>query len=210
MIKKIFKENYMYLIILVLLILVFYFTFNSKLGVRITEFDNTVFILKDKIVTNKLTNIFTTLTFVGDFYIPFIIIVCILMFKKKKANFGILIFGYALSGLVTLISKNVIARPRPLNAFIDIPSSYSFPSGHTMTSFVFYITLCFLLTYNSKKNIKYVSFIFSILFVLLIGFSRIYLGVHFLSDVLCGLLFGIVIFLMIVNIVNKNYKERLK
>lgn len=79
-----------------------------------------------------------------------------------------------------------------------------------MTSFVFYITLCFLLTYNSKKNIKYVSFIFSILFVLLIGFSRIYLGVHFLSDVLCGLLFGIVIFLMIVNIVNKNYKERLK
>ena len=79
-----------------------------------------------------------------------------------------------------------------------------------MTSFVFYITLCFLLTYNSKKNIKYVSFIFSILFVLLIGFSRIYLGVHFLSDVLFGLLFGIVIFLMIVNIVNKNYKERLK
>ena len=89
------------------------------------------------------------------------------------------------------ILKNVIARPRPftqlsgLNVLIPKPSDFSFPSGHTASSFAAAGAFFY---YNNKK-----WGIFALILASFIGFSRLYLGVHYPSDVLFGALLGMLI-----------------
>ena len=135
---------------------------------------------------------------------------CILLFIKNKWCFTLITGSYAVSGLVVLTTKLLVRRPRPLVALIDIPKSYSFPSGHTLTSIVFYMVLWYLLTKNTNKFNKVVFFTSFILLAVLVGFSRIYLGVHFFSDVMGGLLLAIPCTLMCLNIISKNFGEKLK
>ena len=88
--------------------------------------------------------------------------------------------------------KNLIGRDRPLGAEVYEGFSYSFPSGHSLNSFFFYGFIAFMIFRFSKIEIriKYaIAFILSTI-VVLIGLSRIYLGVHFLSDVIGGYLIG--------------------
>lgn len=77
-------------------------------------------------------------------------------------------------------------RPEPFFNY-PLPASYSFPSGHSLASFCFYGTLALLITDRIKNpKLKILIWVLSAVFVFLIGVSRIYLGVHFPSDVLAG------------------------
>ncbi len=209
MIKKIIKENWIYLLIIFVIILINYVVFNSKYYVEIFKFDNNFFGIIDNFRSDSLTNIFKIITHFGDFYIPFIILVCVLLFKKNKWVFTLQTGGYAIAGIVTYLSKIIIRRVRPVSALIDMPSSYSFPSGHTLTSFVFYILLVYLLTYNCKKEVRNSLIILTSIFTLLIAFSRPYLGVHYLSDIIGGFILSIPTLLMLINIIGKNFSKKL-
>lgn len=110
-------------------------------------------------------------------------------------------FYIGFSVIIILIFKPIFKRKRPFNAslFIDNKSninfekghdSYSFPSGHSVTSMVFYLVL--LNKYNDISN-------FIAIIPLLVGFSRIYLGVHFPSDVISGFIFGAIYYSVIKN-----------
>ena len=209
MIKKIIKENKWYLLWIILTITILTILMKSSFSDTVMIIDNKIIKIMSNIVYDSLTSIFKIITIFGDLYIPIIIIVCIFIFLKNKWYFYLLTSGYAFSGIITYVSKFLTGRARPVSALIDIPKSFSFPSGHTLTSLVFYILLCYLIVCNKDKKTKIISMIFVTIFVLLIAISRIYLGVHYFSDVIGGILIGVPCILFIINVIKKNFKEKL-
>ena len=210
MAKKILKENYIYLIVIGLIILITSIIMRSSLHDKIIIFDYKVIELVNSLLNDNIVNTFKILTKFGDIYIPVCILVCILIVLKNKWIFALQASGYALAGIITYFSKLFAGRARPVEALIKIPKSFSFPSGHTLTSIVFYVLLCFLLTYNMDIKKRKIIIFISFLFVSLIASSRIILGVHYFSDVVGGVLIGIPCLLMLFNIISKNFNDKLK
>ena len=210
MIKRIVKENLKYLITMILMIIVFSIIMRSSLHDSIILFDSKINIFMKEIFNKSLTSIFSIVTNFGDYYIPLIICMCIFLIFKNKWYFLIISFGYLFAGVTTYIAKYLALRPRPLEALIEIPRSYSFPSGHTLTSLVFYCLLCYLLTFNCSKKVKLIWFIITTIFVCIIAISRIYLGVHYFSDVAGGYIIGIPCLMIVINTIENFYKEKLK
>lgn len=111
----------------------------------------------------------------------------LLILKKRHAVW--LLLGATLGGLVLMnLLKSLINRPRPqLVPHLSYTDSPSFPSGHAMLSAVVYLTLGALLTRLLEKR-RHKTFVLSVALLLtfLIGVSRVYLGVHYPTDVLAG------------------------
>lgn len=131
------------------------------------------------------------ITFLGDVGLVWILISVILLFFKKTRILGIqLLISIVFAFIVyQCILKPLIARPRPFvqnpefTLLIKAPKDFSFPSGHTACGFSFVVIL-FL-----AKNKWWIP---SLVLACLIGFSRLYLYVHFPTDVLCGAICGTV------------------
>jgi len=134
------------------------------------------------------------------------ILITILLLSSKKNRFAGLVMALALIscvliGNVTL--KHLVARIRPFNIHNEIvlliphPTDFSFPSGHTMSSFA---ATTVLLLYNKKWGI------WATILAILIAFSRLYLYVHYPSDILAGLIIGILIAIASTKLLN-NYKN---
>ena len=139
-----------------------------------------------------LTNIFKTVTEFGDAIILIIITLLILLVFKER-TFGFLVaINLVLSFVLGQIVKLIFIRERPtINVLIDI-GGYSFPSGHSTVSMAFYgflIYLCYKKIDN--KILKWFLIILQALLILTIGYSRIYLGAHFPSDVIAGFSLGL-------------------
>ena len=195
--------------IIILLIVSFIVIKNSSLYKSIVNFDYKVIEFFGNINDKRLTAAMSFITNFGDWYIPILIIVCIFLIIKNKWYFYILSSSYLLSGIVVFITKILVARPRPLEALIKIPSSYSFPSGHTLTSLIFYMTLFYLMTEKSNKLIRITFGLLFCFLIVVVAFSRVCLGVHFFSDVVGGFILGMPCLLCCINIIEKNFKEKL-
>ncbi|MFZ5955660.1 MAG: phosphatase PAP2 family protein [Nanoarchaeota archaeon] len=116
-----------------------------------------------------------------------------LWIKSFKKESVFLSFTIILNSVIIFLLKNFIQRTRPLNALI-LENSFSFPSGHTTTAVVFFGILSFLIFKKMHSiSLKIFSIIFSIFMMLLIGFSRLYLNVHWATDILAGFSLGIFI-----------------
>ncbi len=207
MIKKIVKENLVYLLTIIFLILIFTFIKNSSLYDKILNFDHKIISFRDIYIDEKLTLSFKNITFFGDYYIPILIIVCVFIFNKNKYHSYVNFVNYLIALVITFITKVIVNRARPNVNLIAIPDKYSFPSGHTLTSIVFYTFLCYVATYNRKTRKILLPIV--ILLILAISVSRIYLGVHYFSDVVGAIILSIPILLMNINIFNKHVKEKL-
>ena len=195
--------------IIILLIVSFIVIKNSSIYKYIVNFDYKVIEFFGNVNDKRLTTSMSFITNFGDWYIPILIIVCIFLIIKNKWYFYILSSSYLLSGIVVFITKILVARPRPLEALIKIPSSYSFPSGHTLTSLVFYMTLFYLMTEKSNKLIRITFGLLFCFLIVVVAFSRVCLGVHFFSDVVGGFILGMPCLLCCINIIEKNFKEKL-
>lgn len=154
------------------------------------------------------TYFFKIITFLCS--IKFITLMCIisilLTLIKKDKSYLLIIFVTLVSSVVNLIIKNIIRRDRPdkINWLIT-ESNFSFPSGHSMMATVFYGFLTYLL-YRSKlnKSVKIIILIMVLFLILLIGISRIYLGVHYTSDVIGGFLWGSTLLILIIVLTKKG------
>ena len=127
------------------------------------------------------------------------------IFKNKKT--GIFVWINLIS--ITILNqalKFILHRPRPTDFRIIEESGYSFPSGHSMASMAFYGFLIYLIYKKiNNKYLKWGLICFLSILILFIGISRIYLGVHYTSDVLAGFLISVAYLILFVSIVNKFY-----
>lgn len=141
---------------------------------------------------NILTSVFRVITNLGGAYCLIIIaILCAIFIKNKKIAFAIPI-NLILSTILNLVLKNIVERPRPIGYRLIDETGYSFPSGHSMISAAFYGLIIYFIWKNVKNTkLKYISCILLALLILLIGISRIYLGVHYASDVIGGFIISI-------------------
>lgn len=141
------------------------------------------------IANSFLDAVMPWITKIGDEGIVFIITGVVLLFFKKYRKSGIvMLLGMLIGSLIcNLWLKNFVARPRPFEGLEDIallipmPSSYSFPSGHTTSAFEFAFALALI---NKKAAIA------GYVIAALVAFSRLYLYVHFPSDILGGIIVG--------------------
>ncbi len=109
----------------------------------------------------------------------------VLLKRKKIREAGLLATSFVLSTVVDVVVKLLVHRPRPQLWDHVREFSFSFPSGHSLRSVVIYGILAFLIG-RHNPHLKLVTWMFYGVFVGLIGFSRLYLGVHWPSDVLAS------------------------
>lgn len=137
-----------------------------------------------------LDAVMPVITFLGDAGIVWIIAALVMMFTKKFRRTGVVMaIGLVLGLLIgNLLLKNVVARERPcwldssVLMLVKVPRDFSFPSGHTLASVISATVLVF-----SDRRFAFAA----IPLTVLIAFSRLYLFVHFPSDVFCGALLGL-------------------
>ena len=141
--------------------------------------------------------------FGGAIFLITLTIVLLVLIKNKKI--GISIFSNLV--IVTILNqllKAILQRPRPTEYRIVEETGYSFPSGHSMVSMAFYGYLIYLIyKYVKNKYIKWISIVLLSILVCSIGISRIYLGVHYTSDVLGGFLISMSYLVIYISAVNK-------
>lgn len=146
--------------------------------------------------------------FGGAIFLAVLTIILFILIKNKKI--GVSIFAnLAIITALNQLLKNILQRPRPTEYRIIEETGYSFPSGHSMISMAFYGYLIYLIYKHVKnKYVKWISMVLLSILICSIGISRIYLGVHYTSDVLGGFLISISYLVMYISAVNKFLIEK--
>ena len=165
-------------------------------------FDNYIINLF-KYKSDILTNIMKIITFLGSALSIILLTVLLIIVVKGKRNKILILINVIVTTLLNQLLKNVFQRGRPIDSIIE-ESGYSFPSGHSIVSMAFYGFLIYLVY---KSNIKYKGLIVGLLSVLivLIGISRIYLGVHYPTDVIGGFTLSLSYLLLFIDITKPNF-----
>lgn len=166
--------------------------------------------LISKLKNENMTNIIKIITNIGGtIIIAVVTMLSLFIFRNKKINTCIILNLLGIFILNNLLIKNIIARDRPTGINIIEENGYSFPSGHTAISTVVYGYLIYLIyNYVSNKKLKYVLISILSIIILVVGLTRIYLGVHYTSDVLGGYLLGISYLIMFTYVTRNYIKEK--
>ncbi|PIC84133.1 phosphatase PAP2 family protein [Sporosarcina sp. P1] len=158
----------------------------------ISSFDEPIIDFVQSAEAPGLTSImkfFTTIGSTTSVTLLGILTLGVLLWKKYRAQavlFTIVLIG---TGILNQVLKLIFKRARPdFNRLIDI-GGYSFPSGHTMMAFSLYTVLAYIIWRNLKTTGSRISIVIVAIFmIVMIAVSRIYLGVHFPSDIVGGIL----------------------
>ena len=161
-------------------------------------------------IQNKsLTNVMKNLTNIGGAYSLIAVSLILLAILKNKKKGLLIIINLVTVFLTSQILKFIFRRPRPSYVFLISARGFSYPSGHTMVSMA-YIGFIIYLIHKSFKN-KLLRIILTTTLLVLaigIGFSRIYLGVHYATDVIAGYLLAIVYLILFINFISSKKKVK--
>ncbi len=157
-------------------------------GQRIARFDSSVISSIQGMERPWLTSVMKLFTFIGSTPVVIVISICclFLFFKFLHHRIELILFVALVAGTAILnqLLKIIFHRDRPSLHRLIQETGYSFPSGHSMEAFALYAVLAFLLwRHVPTKRGRTTVILISIIMILLIGMSRIYLGVHYPSDV---------------------------
>ena len=208
-IKEITKKNFKWLVLFIALI--------GFLALAEDVFNKEIMngdIIGYKIISTFLISDFATpiakfiTNFGGAIFLITLTVILFILIKNKKI--GLSIFSNLI--IITVLNqllKRILQRPRPTEFRIIEETGYSFPSGHSMVSMAFYGYLIYLIyKYVENKYVKWTSIVLLSILICTIGVSRIYLGVHYTSDVLGGFLVSISYLILFISTVNKFFIEK--
>ncbi len=161
------------------------------------------------LINDFLTPIAKFITEFGSGVVMIFVAFSLLLIIKNK-KIGVAIFSNLwLVALLNYLLKNVLQRKRPIGYQIIKETGYSFPSGHSMVSLAFYGYLIYLIyKYVKNKYLKWTIILLLSILIIAIGISRIYLGVHYTSDVLAGFLLGISYLIVYISVTKKFVLEK--
>lgn len=170
-------------------------------------YDNMILNFIQNFRTPLLDKIMPLITSLGNVGAVWIFLALILLISKKYRKIGITLSAALILCFVigNLGLKPWIGRIRPFDAnhftelLIKTPKDFSFPSGHTLASFT---SVTVLISFNKKFGFS------ALILGTLIAFSRLYLYVHYPTDVLAGIVFGIILGKSAVKIINIFYKQK--
>ena len=202
-IDSIIKKNIKYIILFILVVLLLAIV-EDVFENEIMQIDVLAYDLFVSTLRNDLLTIF--MIFINNLGSPIVLIaICILfliIIKNKKMAASISL-NLILITLLNILLKNIVQRPRPIDYRLIEEVGYSFPSGHSMISMAFYGFIIFLIfRYGKNKNKVFWEVLLGII-IFLIGISRIYLGVHYASDVVAGFLIAIFYLFVYITVILK-------
>ncbi len=189
------KKNKKILYFIIIALSIIAFTIVSVLMYKgmLDNFDLEIYNKTVKYMSPSLTLIVKGITTIGGPLMVVLICAFLVFNPKTRWEFGILTtFGAILSFLVNWGIKYLFARQRPEIMPLVEEGSFSYPSGHAAVSLVMYAILAIYIYQNVKnKKLKYFLIILCVIFPIIIGLSRVYLGTHYMTDIIGGWLVGI-------------------
>ena len=208
-IKNFISKNFKWIILLICII-IFFKIAEDVFSNEIMQADVVGYrLISTYLISDVVTPIAKLITnFGGTICLISLSIIFLVTIKDKKIG-GFIALNLIIAALLNFILKNILQRPRPTEYRIIDQSGYSFPSGHSMVSMAFYGFLIYLIfKFVQNKKIKYLLISFLTILIILIGISRIYLGVHYTSDVLAGFLISISYLILYTSIIEKYIVEK--
>lgn len=180
------------LVLFFITMIIFYYFIDNYFENELANFDNIIYSWISYFRNDVITWIMKFITMFCSIVIIVIINLTILLFVKKKKYAFYITLNLIVVTILNTIIKAIVARPRPLELSLIEVDGFSFPSGHAMVSVAFYGFITYIIA-HLKINKKYKILLCSFLIILtgLIGISRIYLGVHYASDVFAGFALGL-------------------
>jgi undecaprenyl-diphosphatase len=160
-----------------------------------TTADEQAFAFVHSLVSDDTTRLMEVITFFGSHYflIPANLLVALYFLLTKKSRYSIKVSAIALSSVLIMLGlKLLFNRHRPLIPLLEPAKGLSFPSGHAFMSVCFYGLLMIIIWKEEKPHpvLKWTLLLLVVALLLSIGFSRIYLRVHYFTDVLAGFCIG--------------------
>ena len=207
-ITKIKNNKYIIYISIPLLLIILLITSKVIVGKELYIDKLAYHLFIEKLRNDKLTTFMKLATKLSNPEVMIVIAIisilfCTKLIKNKKLSLGI-ILNLAGITIINQILKFIFRRERPTGYRLIEMSGYSFPSGHAMASLAFYGLLIYITKRLVKnKYLKILLITLNIAIIILIGVSRIYLGVHYLSDVLTGYSISIIYLLITTKLLNK-------
>lgn len=153
--------------------------------------DNWAFSKLQSYINPSATRLMLVITFFGSVYFlstAYLFLIVYYLFFKKKRKLSLDVASIGITSTIILFTlKTIFHRARPLDPVVHPVSGFSFPSGHSFSSFTFFGLLIYIL-WNQQMNslLRWVITILLFLFACIIAISRVYLHVHYASDVLAG------------------------
>lgn len=186
-------RRYLFLIPLVLFIADYLLIVNGWMKI----IDQFVFESLRLFASDQLTEIFKIITNLGSFWGILIVIFLVFLVNRKVSY--ICLGASIIQTSLNRVIKAIVRRPRPnVDVFIR-ESNFSFPSGHAMAITCLYGLLIYYL-YKSEIRYRKLLIVICVLIIVLVSLSRVYLGVHYFSDIIGGILLSSSLVLYISNI----------
>ena len=172
------------------------------------EFDQAAFTFLESFIKDDVTNAMWLLSIIGNYQVMIaanLLLICYFLFIRKHRWYSIKIPAISLSSVLLMsVLKNLFNRRRPLIPLLEPAQGLSFPSGHAMMSATFFgLIIYFIYRKQINPTVKIIIISLLVIFILSIGLSRIYLRVHYASDVIAGFCMGVIWLSIAIRVLNR-------